>query len=236
MVAKEPGRLGITDHRTVHGQDVAGLDPDRRRGQHLAVKRHATGLDQPLHLPARGHTGPRQRLCDAFAGDWRLTWSPGLGSLRIVDHDLRTMRIALDAAQAAADAGEAPIGAVLVDPVSGEVIATGHNRSILDHDPTAHAEIVALRAGAAKLKNYRLTNLTLVVTLEPCAMCAGAISHARIGRLVYGASDPKGGGVAHGARVFDHPTCHWKPEVIGGVMGEEGAALLKSFFRARRRS
>ena len=126
------------------------------------------------------------------------------------------------------------MGAVVVDPVSGEVIATGANRPIGAHDPTAHAEIVAIRSAAAKLGNYRLTGLTLVVTLEPCAMCAGAISHARIGRLVFGATDEKGGGVLHGAMVFDQPTCHWKPLVASGVLAEESSAMLKAFFRERR--
>ena len=144
------------------------------------------------------------------------------------------MRIALAAAQAAADAGEAPIGAVVVDPASGSVIATGANRSIIDHDPSAHAEIVALRAAALARGNYRLTGLTLVVTLEPCAMCAGAISHARIGRLVFGAEDAKGGAVVNGGKFFEQATCHWRPVVIGGVLAEESAAMLKAFFKARR--
>jgi tRNA(Arg) A34 adenosine deaminase TadA len=144
------------------------------------------------------------------------------------------MRIALDAAQAAADAGETPVGAVVVDPASGEVVAVGANQPIGSHDPTAHAEIVALRAAAAKRGNYRLTGLTLVVTLEPCAMCAGAISHARIGRVLFGAEDPKGGAVVHGPRFFDQPTCHWRPAVEGGVLAEESSAMLKAFFRERR--
>ena len=144
------------------------------------------------------------------------------------------MRIALEAAQAAAAAGETPVGAVVVDPASGEVIAVGSNQPIGSNDPTAHAEIVAMRAAAAKLGNYRLTDLTLVVTLEPCAMCAGAISHARIGRLVFGAEDPKGGAVVHGPRFFDQPTCHWRPQVTGGVLADESSALLRGFFRARR--
>ena len=145
------------------------------------------------------------------------------------------MRIALEAAQAAASAGETPVGAVIVDPATGEVIATGANGPIGAHDPTAHAEIVALRAAAVRLGNYRLTDLTLVVTLEPCAMCAGAISHARIGRLVYGADDPKGGAVAHGPKIFDHPTCHWKPKVESGLLAQESADMLRGFFRARRK-
>ena len=145
------------------------------------------------------------------------------------------MRIALEAAQAAADRGETPVGAVVVDPATGEVIATGANQPIGSHDPTAHAEIVALRAAAEKLGNYRLTGLTLVVTLEPCAMCAGAISHARIGRVVFGADDAKGGAVVHGPRFFEQPTCHWRPEVVGGVLAEESSAMLKGFFKARRK-
>jgi tRNA(adenine34) deaminase len=153
----------------------------------------------------------------------------------MLDHDLRTMRIALEKAQDAADRGEAPIGAVLIDPSTGEVIAAAGNSPISLHDPTAHAEILALRQGARTLGNYRLTGLTLVVTLEPCAMCAGAISHARIGRVVWGADDPKGGGVLHGAKVFDHPTCHWKPQVESGVLAQESADMLRSFFRARRK-
>jgi len=145
------------------------------------------------------------------------------------------MHIALAQAQAAAAAGEVPVGAVVVDPATGAVIAAASNAPISRNDPTAHAEILALRAAAETIGNYRLTGLTLVVTLEPCAMCAGAISHARIARLVYGADDPKGGAVVHGARVFDQPTCHWRPEVEGGVLAEESGALLKAFFRARRR-
>ncbi len=145
------------------------------------------------------------------------------------------MRIALAQAQAAAQRGEAPVGAVVIDAASGEVIAAAGNSPIALNDPTAHAEILALRQAAAQRGNYRLTGLTLVVTLEPCTMCAGAISHARIGRLVYGADDPKGGGVVHGARVFDQPTCHWRPEVQGGILAEESAALLRGFFRERRR-
>lgn len=144
------------------------------------------------------------------------------------------MRIALAAAQAAGAAGEIPVGAAIFDPAAGTVVAVGANGPIGARDPTAHAEIVAIRAAAQRLGNYRLTGLTLVVTLEPCAMCAGAISHARLGRLVFGAPDAKGGGVTHGARVFDQPTCHWRPEVTGGVLADESAALLQSFFRARR--
>jgi len=144
------------------------------------------------------------------------------------------MRIALALAQDAAAAGEIPVGAVVIDPITGKVVASAANAPISGQDPTAHAEILALRAAARVVGNYRLTGLTLVVTLEPCAMCAGAISHARIGRLVYGAEDAKGGAVAHGPHYFDQPTCHWRPEVTGGVLATECSALLKSFFQARR--
>ncbi len=148
--------------------------------------------------------------------------------------DQAHMARALELAVAAAAAGEAPIGCVIVDE-SGQTVAEGANAPIASHDPTAHAEIAALRTAAARLKNYRLKpNLTLYVTLEPCAMCAGAISQARIARLVYGASDPKGGGVEHGARIFEQPTCHWKPVVASGIMAEQSAKLLRDFFKARR--
>ncbi len=150
----------------------------------------------------------------------------------MTDEDL--MRLALAEAESAAARGETPVGAVLFDPASGEIVARAGNGPIGAHDPTAHAEIVAMRAAAVKLGNYRLTGLTLAVTLEPCAMCAGAISHARIGRLVFGADDAKGGAVLHGPRFFEQPTCHWRPEVTGGVLAAEGSALLKAFFRARR--
>ncbi|MEQ1610406.1 MAG: tRNA adenosine(34) deaminase TadA [Hyphomonadaceae bacterium] len=150
------------------------------------------------------------------------------------DFDLRMMRRAMERAQAATDAGEAPIGAVLVDPVTRQVVADAYNEPIRLSDPTGHAEILAIRSAAAKLANYRLCGLTLYVTLEPCAMCAGAISHARIGRLVYGAADEKGGAVANGPRFFEQPTCHSRPVVESGLLADESAAMLKAFFRARR--
>lgn len=150
------------------------------------------------------------------------------------DRDHHFMGLALLQAQAAAAAGETPVGAVVVDPQTDAVIAQAGNAPIGTYDPTGHAEIRALRQAAETVKNYRLTGLELFVTLEPCIMCAGAISHARIGRVVYGASDPKGGGVDHGPRFFTQPTCHWRPEVTSGVRAEEGAEMLKHFFRARR--
>jgi tRNA(adenine34) deaminase len=149
--------------------------------------------------------------------------------------DEAAMTLALDEARAAAARGETPVGAVILDPATGAVISRAGNGPIGAHDPTAHAEIAALRLAAARLENYRLTGLTLVVTLEPCAMCAGAISHARIGRVVFGAEDPKGGAVVHGPKFFAQPTCHWRPEVTGGVMAQESADLLREFFRERRK-
>lgn len=148
--------------------------------------------------------------------------------------DLGMMQRAMVLARVAAEAGEAPIGALVVYPVTGEVVAEAHNQPIGLNDPTAHAEVLAMRAAGAKLGNYRLTGLTLYVTLEPCAMCAGAISHARIGRVVYGADDAKGGAVAHGPRFFEQPTCHSRPQVESGVLADEASTLLKDFFRARR--
>ena len=145
------------------------------------------------------------------------------------------MRRALDLAEAAAARGEVPVGAVVVDPASGEIIGEGANGPIGGHDPTAHAEIVALRQAARGLENYRLPGLHLYTTLEPCAMCAGAISFARIGKLIFAADDPKGGAVVHGPRFFEQATCHWRPEVGQDVDNSDAAgALLKSFFKARR--
>ncbi|MEO8813078.1 MAG: nucleoside deaminase [Caulobacteraceae bacterium] len=145
------------------------------------------------------------------------------------------MRIAIAEAQAAARAGETPVGAVVFDPVGARVIARAANAPISTNDPSGHAEIRAMRAAAAMLGNYRLTGLTLYVTLEPCAMCAGAISLARIGRLVFGAEDAKGGAVIHGPRFFEQPTCHWRPEAVGGLLAPDSAAILRQFFQSRRR-
>lgn len=142
------------------------------------------------------------------------------------------MRRALDLAQAAATSGEVPVGAVIVR--NGVIIATGTNAMRTTNDPTAHAEITAIRSATATLGNQRLHDCDLWVTLEPCAMCAGAISHARLARLYYAAADPKGGGVAHGARVFSHPTCHHTPEVYAGIGEEQAAAQLRDFFAMRR--
>lgn len=145
----------------------------------------------------------------------------------------KAMAQALDEARAAAARGEVPVGAVISDP-AGAIIASAGNRTRELHDPTAHAELLAIRAACAALGSERLTGCTLTVTLEPCAMCAAAIAAARVERLVYGASDPKSGGVEQGARVFSHAQSHHRPEVIAGVAEAQCAALLKDFFAARR--
>jgi tRNA(adenine34) deaminase len=142
------------------------------------------------------------------------------------------MSIALDEARAAGMRGEVPVGCVIVR--GNKVIAQAGNCTIAEHDPTAHAELIAIRAAAAALGSERLTDCDLYVTLEPCAMCAAAMSFARIRRLYFGAADPKGGAVEHGVRFFAAPTCHHRPEVYGGIGEGECAALLKDFFQARR--
>ncbi len=143
------------------------------------------------------------------------------------------MALALDEARTAAARGEVPVGAIVADR-SGRVIAAAGNRTLELRDPTAHAELLAIRAACAATGSERLGGHDLFVTLEPCAMCAAAISFARIDRLVFGASDPKSGGVEHGARVFSHATCHHAPDVVGGIAETEAAALLRAFFAARR--
>lgn len=144
------------------------------------------------------------------------------------------MEQALRLAASAHHRGEVPIGAVIVHAPSQEIIASAHNQTIRQQDPTAHAEMLAIRAACEKLKSNYLNECELYVTLEPCAMCAQAIAHAKVGKLIYGASDPKGGGVEHGATVFQQPTCHHQPEVVSGIGAEPAAALLKAFFKAKR--
>jgi cytidine deaminase len=144
------------------------------------------------------------------------------------------MEEALAEARAAAARGETPVGAVVVDPASGRVLARAGNRTRELADPTAHAEMLAIRAACAAAGTERLTGFEIYVTLEPCAMCAAAIAAARMGRLIYGAADPKSGGVEQGARVFSHPQTHHRPEVVAGVAETECARLLSDFFAARR--
>ncbi|HMG78456.1 MAG TPA: nucleoside deaminase [Xanthobacteraceae bacterium] len=142
------------------------------------------------------------------------------------------MSLALEEARAAGARGEVPVGCVIVR--DGVVVARAGNRTLADRDPTAHAEIIAIRAAAASVGSERLDACDLYVTLEPCAMCAGAVAFARIRRLYYGAADPKGGAVDNGVKFFASPTCHHRPEVYGGLAEAEASALLKEFFRERR--
>ncbi|HEV7660605.1 MAG TPA: nucleoside deaminase [Allosphingosinicella sp.] len=142
------------------------------------------------------------------------------------------MRLALDEARAAAQAGEVPVGAVVSR--AGAVLGVGRNRMRLDQDPSAHAEIVAMRAAALAIGDWRLDGCDLWATLEPCAMCAGAIALARIGRLYFGAADPKGGAILHGPRLFEQPTCHHVPEIYPGIGEGEAGEMLKAFFKERR--
>ncbi|MGH6947501.1 MAG: nucleoside deaminase [Kiloniellales bacterium] len=144
------------------------------------------------------------------------------------------MSLALEEASAAAAAGEVPVGAVLVEAASGAVLARDRNRVEELHDPTAHAELLVIQKVARELGEKRLTSCDLYVTLEPCALCAAAISLARLRRLYFGAYDPKGGAVEHGARFFGQATCHHRPEVVGGLEEVRAGALLRNFFRARR--
>lgn len=147
--------------------------------------------------------------------------------------DAQAMELALAQAAAAAARGEVPVGAVLLGP-DGKVLAKAGNQTVEKKDPTAHAEMIVIRQAARKLGNERLPGTTLYVTLEPCAMCAGAIASARIPRLVYAAEDAKGGAVAHGPRVFEQPTCHHRPAVAHGLQARIAGDLLRGFFRARR--
>ncbi len=150
--------------------------------------------------------------------------------------DQHWMERALTEAVAASERGEVPVGAVLVGPGADDMLAASGNRIVETKDPTAHAEILVIRAAARVLGNERLQGTTLYVTLEPCAMCAGAIAMARIARLVYAAADPKGGAIAHGPKFFTQPTCHHRPvvDIVSAEQGDRASGLLKQFFRARR--
>ncbi|HEX4005244.1 MAG TPA: tRNA adenosine(34) deaminase TadA [Acidobacteriaceae bacterium] len=150
----------------------------------------------------------------------------------MTESDESLMRLALGEARAAGDAGEVPIGAVIV--LDGEVVGRGQNRMLRDRDPTAHAEMVALRAAAAAVANYRLLDCELFATLEPCAMCAGAMIHARLARLILGAADPKAGAAGSVLEVLNHPRLNHKMAVTAGVLADECGELLRQFFRERR--
>jgi tRNA(adenine34) deaminase len=155
-----------------------------------------------------------------------------LNNVRAEDYDARFMRVALEEARAAAERGEVPVGAVVV--INDQIVARAGNRSIADCDPTAHAEVIALREASKRIGNYRLAGAALYVTIEPCAMCAGAMIQARIARLVYGAADAKGGAVRSCFAVLEHPQLNHRVDATAGVLAEETAAVLKDFFAARR--
>ena len=146
--------------------------------------------------------------------------------------DAAWMELALEQARKGAEAGEVPVGALVIK--DGQIVGEGHNRNLLDNDPTAHAEIVALRQAAAALGNHRLPGCEIFVTIEPCAMCAGAMIHARIARLVYGAADPKAGAVSSVLQVVNHPRLNHKMEVTPGLLADQCAELLQEFFRKKR--
>jgi tRNA(adenine34) deaminase len=148
--------------------------------------------------------------------------------------DIEWMKLALEQAAAAADSGEVPVGALVVS--GGEIVGRGNNRNLRENDPTAHAEMVALREAAARVGNHRLLQSSLYCTIEPCAMCAGAMIHARIARLVYGAHDPKAGAAGSVLEVVNHPKLNHKMEVTNGVLEEECAEVLRKFFQERRKT
>ncbi len=148
------------------------------------------------------------------------------------EDDAAWMELALEQARQAAASGEVPVGALVIR--DGEIVGQGHNRNLLDNDPTAHAEIVALRQAAARLGNHRLGGCTVYATIEPCSMCAGALIHARVSRLVYGASDPKAGAAGSVLKVLNHPGLNHKMEVTSGVFADKCAELLQEFFRRKR--
>lgn len=145
------------------------------------------------------------------------------------------MKAALEEAKAAAQRDEVPIGAVLVHTETGEIAARAGNRTIESHDPTAHAEILCIREVCQNNETQRIPEYDLFVTLEPCTMCAAAISFARLRRVIIGADDPKGGGILHGAKFYEQPTCHHRPEIISGVLADECSQILKSFFKTKRK-
>ena len=150
----------------------------------------------------------------------------------LLPDDVKWMQLALEQARAAEQAGEVPVGAVVIR--DGDIVGRGHNRNLLDHDPAAHAEIVALTQAGARVGNHRLLSCTLYCTIEPCAMCAGAMIHARIERLVYGAADPKAGAAGSVLEIINHPRLNHKMQVTAGVLAEESSQLLKKFFAERR--
>ena len=258
VIKKQARALSLPQRLAIHGNAVRVGHVERGRIDDFAIHAHPPRFDPCFGRAARGEPGARDHLGDARAAPGTIIWlvshlqsSPlrprrdskvalacrdALGSrTRRVMGNMRTqsfMGLALEQARAAAAAGEVPIGCVVV--AHGRVIAEAGNRTLIDRDPTAHAELIALRQAMRALGSERLIDCDLHVTLEPCTMCAAAISLARIRRLYYGASDPKGGAVENGVRFFSAPTCLHRPEVVGGIAEQEAATLLRGFFVARR--
>ena len=247
VISPQPRPLRLRQLFAVDPDVIVGPDVDRRAGKDLTVDRDPALGDPALGVATRAQTRARDNLCDPLwlASCWRFRGGVCDGAGMHGDNDIgragglgnrpvpSTMRRALDEAAAAAGEGEVPVGAVLVD-AAGAVVAASGNRVERDRDPTAHAELLVVREGAARLELKRLEDCDLYVTLEPCPMCAAAIALARIRRLYFAAWDPKGGGVEHGPRIFDQPTCHHRPEVYGGIGERAASRLLRQFFRARR--
>jgi tRNA(adenine34) deaminase len=179
-----------------------------------------------MHGPIR-RKGSQQLILDRLVAH-------GLNAPMTTREDTDFMALAFAQAELAARRDEVPIGAVLVDSLTGKILATDHNRVEEWQDPTAHAEMLVIKRAAQALGTKRLPAADLFVTLEPCPMCATAIAFARLRRVVYGASDPKGGGIEHGPRIFTQPTCHHRPQVFGGLETERSAEMLRRFFRAKR--
>src|SRR5262245_13329794 len=244
VIEEQPRALARRQRGAVDRDAIPRADVDGGRRDHGAVDRHPAGRDPGFRLAPRRQPGARDHLGDALTRSalpglalarhgktrgYLLLHSKDFGAKRAVTS---FMDEALLEAHAAAEAGEVPVGCVIVR--NNAVIVRTFNRTLADRDPTAHAELLAIRAAAAALGSERLTDCDLYVTLEPCAMCAAAMSFARIRRLYYAAADPKGGAVENGVRFFASPTCHHRPEVYGGIAEGDAAGLLKDFYRARR--
>lgn len=242
MVQPKARLVCLFDRFFVDFQTIGLGDIQGGAVNHLAIYRDPTRLDHAFDFSAACHTSARKDFGDAIAfrgfvfhaacnSLWmdkgKVDWQ--YGQMAFTSY----MKEALAEARLAAQMGEVPVGAVIVDS-QGNIVARAGNRTRTDMDPTAHAEILAIRAACAVAKSERLTGHDLYITLEPCPMCASAISQARIARVYYGAADPKSGGVAQGPRVFNHAQSHHKPEVYDGISAKDCEALLVQFFKDRR--
>ena len=236
--AGRPPRKGLQTQRPRSGKQIHHPRTLQRRTPAGMRKNIEHSLPRPVRCrpgvtPLRCHDGATFEL----TGDnpHGLAFKAMQGEGKAMVEQIEPMQHALALARQAAAMGEVPVGAVIIDPQTGEIVGSGYNLTITQSDPTAHAEIVAIREAASRLGNYRLPGLHLYVTLEPCAMCAGAISFARLARVIYAAPDPKGGALLHGPKFFEQPTCHWRPEIAKSEAFAAAAGdLLRTFFKARR--